>query len=285
MEIAAESWAKHKLRENSILQDIFGCQMRSKLTCLECGNVSVCFEYQNTVPIAIPRNYTRTITVCFLPQFDELGTVLLPPLQQMMTLEDSQSNRLLHKLGRLRQHALRPLLMSIVVDTLSPVQKIKDEVMTMLSRRVVIDTATAHNISTTKDILVSNNSMEPTSAIETTNSMDSGNEGGNEGGNGGEEDDGVCGSMYKIGDIQLYLAKGQPRTQSKAAAAVTNNNQSNVVDAFVNAIVDLKLPADELVGRLPPNINLFAISTSNYFSHVNCMIYQVLYCTVHEHRT
>jgi hypothetical protein len=181
--LAADAWNKHKLREDSAVQDICGSQMLSKLTCLECGHVSVCFEFQQTVPIAIPRNHTRHIRVCFVPSHDSLGHVLFP-----VKGSPTSSKIVTDGLCRLRAECMRPLLMNIEVDTLSPVNKLMNEAMTMISRKSVV-----------KDFDVS-------SELESAS--------------GDEEDnvESVCGSMYRVGDLLLYQAKS---IKAKAAKEFT----------------------------------------------------------------
>jgi ubiquitin C-terminal hydrolase len=67
-EIANETWLKHTKRENSAIKDMFGFLMKSKLTCPDCGKVSVSFEYHNTLQIAIPRVNTTVLKVIFIPE-------------------------------------------------------------------------------------------------------------------------------------------------------------------------------------------------------------------------
>jgi hypothetical protein len=61
--ISQESWDKHKLREDSCIQEIIGCQLRSQLICPadNCHKKSVSFEFASTIQLAIPnRNRDRT---------------------------------------------------------------------------------------------------------------------------------------------------------------------------------------------------------------------------------
>lgn len=66
--LAEDSWKKHLLRENSIITDLMGSQMYSQLVCPDCSKVTVCFEYQQTLQVAISRQLSaRTIKVIFIP--------------------------------------------------------------------------------------------------------------------------------------------------------------------------------------------------------------------------
>ena len=66
--VAEDSWKKHLLRENSIITDLMGSQMHSELVCPDCSKVTVCFEYQQTLQVAITRQVTaRIIRVVFIP--------------------------------------------------------------------------------------------------------------------------------------------------------------------------------------------------------------------------
>jgi hypothetical protein len=63
--ISKESWEKHKLREESYIQEVIGCQLRSQLICPahECQKKSVSFEFASTIQLAIPnRNRDRDRT-------------------------------------------------------------------------------------------------------------------------------------------------------------------------------------------------------------------------------
>ena len=64
-QISKDAWKLHSSRENSIVQDIVGGQIRSQLTCPDCKKTSVSFDYFQTIEIAIPRSTTRTFSVIY----------------------------------------------------------------------------------------------------------------------------------------------------------------------------------------------------------------------------
>lgn len=66
--VADDSFKKHLLRENSTITDLMGSQMHSELVCPDCSKVTVCFEYQQTLQVAITRQVVpRIIKVIFIP--------------------------------------------------------------------------------------------------------------------------------------------------------------------------------------------------------------------------
>jgi hypothetical protein len=133
-EIADLAWERHGQRENSIIRDIVGSQMRSQVTCLQCGKVSVCFEYQQTIQMAIPRNNNRVVRILYIPQYDILSKFItrrLPP-NSSRTCDsgvdnlDADMEWQEHYLRR--RDALRPVLMAVSLDRLSPIQALKNAV-------------------------------------------------------------------------------------------------------------------------------------------------------------
>lgn len=62
---AIESLRRHRLRNNSIVDDILGGQLRSQLTCSVCHRKSVNFDFTRSMSLAIPRSSTRLIRVTF----------------------------------------------------------------------------------------------------------------------------------------------------------------------------------------------------------------------------
>lgn len=238
--LAEDAHAKHKLREDSVVQNIFGSQMLSQLTCLQCGHVSVCFEFQNTIPIAIPRNTIRSVRVCFVPKYEGLGHVLSP----------NQTNRgsrvVVEGLTKLRGTCLRPLLMNLELDTLSPVSKLVDEVMTMLSRKSVI-----------KDFDVSGERSTDVSAAPSEPSEDC--------------VESVCGSMYRVGTLLIFLAKKAPTARSAAAF-------SQKAEFIPEPMLQRPIANDEIIHRLPMDITLYAFSVPErkVSGQFYCFVFQVL---------
>jgi hypothetical protein len=52
--VAAETWTKEGLREDSEVKDVVGSLLRSQLVCLTCSKRTVYFEYHQTLQLAIP---------------------------------------------------------------------------------------------------------------------------------------------------------------------------------------------------------------------------------------
>jgi len=65
--VANKSYENHLKRNNSIVDDIMGGQLRSQLTCNVCRHVSVSFEFTRCLSLAIPRSTTRLIRVVAVP--------------------------------------------------------------------------------------------------------------------------------------------------------------------------------------------------------------------------
>jgi ubiquitin C-terminal hydrolase len=53
-DLAASSWSKDKLRNDSIINEIMGGQMRSQLQCPSCDKMLVRFDYFHTMQLALP---------------------------------------------------------------------------------------------------------------------------------------------------------------------------------------------------------------------------------------
>ena len=52
--VAAEAWSMHKQREDSVVVDTFHGQLKSHVTCVNCGNVSVKFDAFASLSLPIP---------------------------------------------------------------------------------------------------------------------------------------------------------------------------------------------------------------------------------------
>ncbi|SSD60895.1 uncharacterized protein SCODWIG_02656 [Saccharomycodes ludwigii] len=63
--LAQNTWEKHKLRNNSIILDLFVGLYKSTLTCPECKNVSVTFDPFNdlTLPLPVERFWSRSVVI------------------------------------------------------------------------------------------------------------------------------------------------------------------------------------------------------------------------------
>jgi hypothetical protein len=54
--IARDTFLRHKTRDSSYIQDLFGFLMRSQLTCPTCSKISVSYEYHNTLQVRKTRS-------------------------------------------------------------------------------------------------------------------------------------------------------------------------------------------------------------------------------------
>ena len=64
--IAAVAWERHRLRNDSVVQDLFAGQYRSKLQC-SCSNVSVTFDPYNCVTLQLPQAHLAAVPLTFHP--------------------------------------------------------------------------------------------------------------------------------------------------------------------------------------------------------------------------
>jgi hypothetical protein len=65
--VAQKSYENHLKRNNSVIDEIMGGQLRSQLTCNVCQHVSVSFEFTRCLSLAIPRSTTRLVRVIVVP--------------------------------------------------------------------------------------------------------------------------------------------------------------------------------------------------------------------------
>ena len=107
--ISKDAWKLHSSRENSIVQDIVGGQIRSQLTCPDCKKVSVSFDYFQTIEIAIPRSTTRTFSVIYFPTFD----VMSPPKQPILVSVTLDRSALI---ATLKEHLIHIIQTNYEVD-------------------------------------------------------------------------------------------------------------------------------------------------------------------------
>ena len=67
--VAKEAWTNHRLRNDSIIVDIFHGLFKSTLVCPECSKVSVTFDPFCYLTLPLPMKKDRTMEV-FLVQSD-----------------------------------------------------------------------------------------------------------------------------------------------------------------------------------------------------------------------
>ncbi|KAK8893613.1 hypothetical protein M9Y10_022038 [Tritrichomonas musculus] len=66
-EKSKEAWKRHKLRNDSIIVDLFHGQIRSRLICPKCHSTTVVFDPYMSIPMPINRPHTKKIKVLFVP--------------------------------------------------------------------------------------------------------------------------------------------------------------------------------------------------------------------------
>lgn len=66
-EKAKEAWNRHKLRNDSIVVDLFHGQIRSRLLCPKCQSITVVFDPYMSIPMPIQRPHTKKIKVTYVP--------------------------------------------------------------------------------------------------------------------------------------------------------------------------------------------------------------------------
>ena len=74
-QIAKESWNRFLSRENSIVIDNFYGQFKSKLTCLECGKVSITFEPFNNLLVPLPKSKKKFKIILVYQNFKQINPI------------------------------------------------------------------------------------------------------------------------------------------------------------------------------------------------------------------
>jgi hypothetical protein len=128
--IAKAAWEAHCQRENSVIMNIIGSMMRSQLTCPDCDKVSVFYEYQQTMQLAIPRSTTKIVKVIFFPQFSNLTTQPMNSKTQMNSSKDDTSRTKDDDLSLYieSKKALKPISFGVKLDRLHSATEIKHKV-------------------------------------------------------------------------------------------------------------------------------------------------------------
>lgn len=74
--VGSDAWEKHQRRHNSAITDLFGGQLKSKVSCCSknCSRVSVTFDYFNTLQLAIPGPMSHVMVV-YVPHIEGIGGV------------------------------------------------------------------------------------------------------------------------------------------------------------------------------------------------------------------
>lgn len=68
VDVADETWAKHKARNDSIISDLFQFQFKSTVICPDCGKVSITFDPGMYLSLPVIDKQERTITLKFFPK-------------------------------------------------------------------------------------------------------------------------------------------------------------------------------------------------------------------------
>lgn len=117
--IANESWRRYLLRnDSSVVDSCFG-QLKSHVTCTNCGNESVTFDEYSSLSLPLPVRNTKCITM--VVQLLPLGSV---PLRLELEVEVSATMSQLQGIlvARLQQHGyLLTVTTSGPVDTIDTV--------------------------------------------------------------------------------------------------------------------------------------------------------------------
>ncbi|KAI8146293.1 hypothetical protein BJV82DRAFT_666085 [Fennellomyces sp. T-0311] len=66
-EVAMRCWEYHKARNDSIIVDLFQGQFKSRLTCQECGKISIMFDPFMYLSLPLPVQKTTQIKVVYVP--------------------------------------------------------------------------------------------------------------------------------------------------------------------------------------------------------------------------
>ena len=87
--VAKEFWDALNLRDNSIFVKLFYGQLKSRVNCSICGNISITFDPYNVLSVPIPRqstSFTSSYTIRYYPM-----SFVKPVLQ--ITIQLSQGER------------------------------------------------------------------------------------------------------------------------------------------------------------------------------------------------
>lgn len=119
VELAAEEWRKGKLREDSMVKDIVGGQIRSRLLCPDCDKVGVSFDPYFSINVEIKKGVSNVIHV---------QCMYLPGVRRGdFTTEDIHNN------------TSKPMLFSIAIEKGRPVSLLRQKVAEFIEKGHVID--------------------------------------------------------------------------------------------------------------------------------------------------
>ena len=140
--IARESWRRFLLRNDSLLVDRVYGQLRSHVTCTNCGKESVTFDPFNTLSLPVPIKTSKPLTILFRPLVTDHSMHSTPA-----TTSTDTSSSLLIKL-------------QVEVEMTDQIKDVKLKVIKKLVSRQKLNLSS----STTRTVLSSLTTMAPTGA-------------------------------------------------------------------------------------------------------------------------
>ena len=66
-EVADTAWQRHKLRNDSVIVDLFHAQLRSELTCPNCNQKTIVFDPYMTLSVPVQKPHHHTLNFVFVP--------------------------------------------------------------------------------------------------------------------------------------------------------------------------------------------------------------------------
>ena len=95
-QIAKESWDRHLKRNNSIIVDHFQAQLRSRLTCPNCGKITVVFDPYLALSLPIEKQSVKQYNAIYVPwNYTEQFQII--KIQLSISAKKSDINRLVSK--------------------------------------------------------------------------------------------------------------------------------------------------------------------------------------------
>lgn len=92
--LAKESWKRHKLRNDSIIVDLFQAQLKSKLQCLDCNHVSITFDPFMYISLPLPIDSNRVKSIDIVCRFGIIRCAIqLPRNSSMLQVKQQISQK------------------------------------------------------------------------------------------------------------------------------------------------------------------------------------------------
>ncbi|KAJ1719662.1 hypothetical protein LPJ53_005617 [Coemansia erecta] len=112
-EVAAEQWAIHRRRNDSVVVDVFQGQFRSTLVCPDCGRQSVTFDPFMYLTLPVPVQRQRDVAAVFVP----LDAGLLATRMRLHVRADATVGQLLDAVAHVTGSDARRLVAADVAGT------------------------------------------------------------------------------------------------------------------------------------------------------------------------